>query len=689
MKTLLFLFLTLVPAMLGQLSAVRTSTMRYNDQTGSTGRCMSGDTFRISQLSGGFYYGSYNDGLGAIACGSFGGIANRNIGFYKLTLDLANVNNTVMTLIDSTAGYGAFNTQNTNGWLNNATFKSGGVSFYGSNLYFAVHLQCQATLVLDCVGGVAGATGVDVTILCSDDLGVHWSNPKTVAAQGGCALHNATTAGGDPPQGPTADSAVMWAGQSHMSDLQFVNFAAGDSTDGNSTTVYAFTRGTNGLNYYLSKVPKATIQDVTTWSYYVGPLGGDVLNAANWCSTSYAACAATHTVLVSGDYPTYSGGVGYTANMVHLGAPWNVYVTAGTFNDKNAKFHQRLFWSPSMAGPFAPVTMDGITGTGSAGNGLNFPQLLLDTLNVTNSTQKIGTITAISGGGAPTSVDYSPYWSTYTLGPGSFRTSNQLNGNGMLLQGASSVRLSQGMAAGSIPARGLQWLWEFNEQVSLPTAWPVSRGVELLTGTTCAPTSSVTLSAIGMAFAGTGGGGASATRCATSGNAPSYMQGSGGYSMFAVFRNTQASTISIIMATGTGTTGTQLSLFTSANSAGDFYHGYYGQAAAYTAGSLLNASNYYFVGFTKAAGAISTATETFYLNGRPATVTTGSGTPNVAAAPFIFGANQQTAGSTYNSPLNGTIVAAAMYNRVLSQPEVLRLYQGLKSMATHRGITLQ
>lgn len=150
---------------------------------------------------------------------------------------------------------------------------------------------------------------------------------------------------------------------------------------------------------------------MTAWSYYVGPVGGIVSIPDNWCSTSYSACAATQTVIASGDYPRYAGGIGWTATMVHLPHPWNTYLVAGSHVNGNGKFEQRSFCAPAMTGPFTTIATDAVVGT----TGLNFPQPMLDTLTVTGTT---GTIAVISGGASSDPTNYNPFWSIYALDGG-------------------------------------------------------------------------------------------------------------------------------------------------------------------------------------------------------------------------------------------------------------------------------
>jgi hypothetical protein len=385
-----------------QLSAVRIGSMRYDDQTWVTGRSMNGDTYRCSSKVGAYHYCTYNDGDGP-------GSGNRNIGFVRLSLDLSDVNATSMTLIDSTSGYGPSNKSDLNGWSNGATNKSGGLDFRDGKLYLQVQQQCHDESGGVCAGLSTPGSGVNSTIIVSDDATIaspnHWCNPKTWAAAGNTCPHNATTAAGDPPLGPTADTAIMWPGGSHMADMQPVQYTAGDKTDGNATTCYWISRSSDFANYYLSKVACASIMDVTAWAYYTGAIGGDVGTSGNWCDTSYSACAASHTAIAAGDYPTDVGGVGWTASMVHLPTPWSTYLLVGSKLNGSGTFNQSLFRSPFLTGPFTRITTDAVLG---AGAGQNFPQILLDTL--------VGsTISVISGGANGSGADYSPYWSTYQI----------------------------------------------------------------------------------------------------------------------------------------------------------------------------------------------------------------------------------------------------------------------------------
>lgn len=238
MTRLILLMFGLAAQLTAQLSATRTATMRYNDN----GSALFGDTWRCSTKVEGLYYCTWNDGGWYDRLGS----ASGNIGVGVLSLDLTNVFNTSYHPMSSLTAYGGSGQFNTNGWTNGSGFKSGGLDFRnGGKLYLAVQQQCQGNTG-DCSGLTTGS-GIHTTIIVSDDLAVHWCNPKTWAANGNTCPHNSTTAKGDPPQGPTLDGAVMWPGNSHMADMQLVQYQASDSADQNSSTCYWLSRS--------SKVP--------------------------------------------------------------------------------------------------------------------------------------------------------------------------------------------------------------------------------------------------------------------------------------------------------------------------------------------------------------------------------------------------------------------------------------------------
>ncbi len=782
MKTLI-LYLAAIVAATAQVSATRTATMRYNDKSGSN---VDGDTFRCSNKVSGLYYCLFNDGLGPQSATTL------NIGFMSLSLDTSNVNNTTFTLLSGTSGYGIKSAlvSTGNGWTgySYASWKSGGVWTDGTQMLVSPHMQCNSD-----VGGVCPGTyglAVNTTIIRSTNFSagagnVFFCNPKTIAAA--TCTSNATTKAGDVPQGPTPDTAIMWPGLTKMGNLQFIQYAPGDNADdcGSGGTWVCFqTRGA-GYETYYARCPVASPTDVSTCQYYVGPIGGNFGQADNWCSTSYAACNGSMTVI--GYVYTNGTGVnwmGATPTIAHLGAPFNCYVTIGDVGDATTAGagHLTITQAKSPAGPWSPVTLDdalgiGLTagnvtltaagsgytngtytltasgGTGSGGGqiqvivagnvatctqppgtactvltpgnydaqvpavptfsgsfgggsgatfstttafgtggpGQNFAQILPDSLSVSGTT---GTVTAISGGSfTGPLVNYSPYFSTYSIGPGSPTYGTTLQGSGMQTAGNSQFRMSAGSVSRSLPRRGLVQFWEFMDQRLLPTSWSSIQTTEHLAYGQGAKTGGVTLGPVGMVFDGTGTG-ASTTHWTTTANAPSVLAGNGTFSAFALFTNPSLAGSNII-GTGAASTDNAWNFNVPFNSSIQLHLGLYGDNYAFSGNGLITTNNYYVVGFTYTGGGSthpSFANTGVWLSGNRitsgVTYNSGGGVPNVTASPLLFGAGYETFG-TFAGPLTGTIVAVAIYNRAVTPVEVKRITEVFRAIGARRGVVVQ
>lgn len=344
-------------------------------------------------------------------------------------------------------------------------------------------------------------------------------------------------------------------------------------------------------------------------------------------------------------------------------------------------------WSPSTAGSGATFSVS----FGTGGPGQNFAQILPDTLSVSGTT---GTVTAISGGSfTGPLVNYSPYFSTYTIGPGSPTYGTTLLGSGMQTQGNSQIRMSAGNVARSIPRKGLVQFWDFMDQRLLPTSWPTIQTTEMLGYGQGTKTGGVTLNSVGMVFDGTGAG-ASMTHWATTANAPSALAGNGTFSAFVLFTNPSL-TGSNIIATGAASTDNGWNFNVPYDGTIHMHLGLYGDNYAYTGNGLVTTNNYYVAGFTYTGGGSThpaLANTAVWLSGNRITsgltYNSGGGVPNVTASPLLFGAGYQTFG-TFAGPLTGTILAVAIYNRALNSVEVRHLTEALRGIGARRGVVVQ
>lgn len=349
---------------------------------------------------------------------------------------------------------------------------------------------------------------------------------------------------------------------------------------------------------------------------------------------------------------------------------------------------------PTFSGSFgggSGATFSTTAAFGTGGPGQNFAEILPDTISVSGTT---GTVTAISGGSfTGPNVNYSPYFSTYTIGAGSPTYGTTLLGAGMQTQGNSQLRMSYGNAARSIPRRGLVQFWELFDQRLLPTSWAQVQTTEMLGYGQGAKTGGVTLNSVGMVFDGTGSG-ASVTHWATTANAPSALAGNGTFSAFVLFTNPSLAGSNII-ATGAASTDNGWNFNVPYDSTIHMHLGLYGDNYAYTGNGLVTTNNYYVAGFTYTGGGSThpaLANTGVWLSGNRITsgltYNSGGGVPNVTASPLLFGAGYQTFG-TFAGPLTGTILAVAIYNRALSSVEVRHLTEALRGIGARRGVVVQ
>lgn len=651
-------------------------------------------------------YCAFNDGESPL------GVFNRSVGLVTIaSTDLTDVNAISITIINSTADYGVTGAGGILGWPSYRVFKTGGFVHDAPRhlLYWQMNLNCwpdpiTGNQINECAG-LPVFSPLDTYFAVSDDYGQHWASPKTYALAGNVVPHNSTTAGGDPLA--FADSSyIFWPGVSKMANLMPVQYQASDTTDNNQTCTYFTSAQSNTLAYYLaSQCAITTFMDKTTWGYYTGPKGGDVLNLSNTCTTSYAACAGSMTSLGNGydiDVNVYNNTMGYT---IHLPAPWNCYLHAGTWADINgaslpsASYRQRLYWAPSMTGPFTPLTLDPkLTAN------LDFGMGWVDTAIVTSMSAKTGYITVLStgsynGAGAfqscPPCPNYSPYFTRYRLGPGSPVTGMHHVGGGLQTQGISGIRLSGGNVANALPTRGLQALWTFDDHLWATSTWPFKQTSETFSGLQCTGGSShVSVQTTGLRWTGFGDDASNGDHCYTgpSANMPSFLVGDPTFTIITIYKPADTNLAALWYFGGGTTTGDGLWLAHSRNTAGNFclMEWSFVESACTTSGSLFSANNWYFVAVTRTGGATFSATNTAIYRGlTKLTLGSFASAPNVVAGPFYHGAKSDVSNTAYQKPLNGDIAGQLVYSVVLTPGELKHAWEWGALLVGRRGGILQ
>lgn len=703
----LLLLLSLTAGLQAQVSAVLKSTMRYNDKPSDLVHALAvGDTWRCSMKISSLYYCSWNDGTGP------GTIASRSVGFSTLSLDLASVTNTSFTRVqnagvDSTIDFGITGSGSINGWGSAQVFKSGGFYYNVSQglLYWQQSNNCWDPTQCNTYTphlGVFSPTFSWITV--SDDLGLHWCNPVTWVANTNTCPHNATTAKGDPLAFADRATANVWQDTlastiNNMANLEFVQFQSTDTTDQNQTYAYAFATQANTLQYYLARVPVATVNIQAGYQYYIGPVAGDVNLAANWCTTSYAVCAPSMTGLGNGYDINVNNANNTSGTMAHLPAPWNCYLTVMTWADNAAdggQYHQRLGWAPSMTGPFTPLTMD----AHDIAN-WSFPQILLDTLVITDAVQKTGEISVIMGGSFNNFFgfeDYSPYFATYTLGPGANVFGVQKKGYGLQTQGISGIRTSFGNVANTLPARGLVALWTFDDFFPLnsPSTWTPKDLSDLLSGTHCLVSGALgtTFVTTGIRFQGSGDNSSTGSHCGASSMPSAFTGGDLVYSIITVYQPSVTTEGAVWYFGGGLNSGDGEWLAQGRVNGGDWclLSWSFNVMGCTTTGSQFSADNWYMVSVLRSAGAPSASTLKIYRGLTPLTLGSFGSAPSVTATGnWYFGAKSNISNTAYQKPLNGYVTFQAVYNRVVTLAELKRIYDTLKTALARapRSVTVQ
>lgn len=231
---------------------------RYNDQVSgqnglpNNGRFTSGDTFVYTQTFSGNLLVSVNDGGGGANVSS-----GRNVFMQNVSSDL--LNQTTQNLFTD---YGTSTQQNTNGWTDGATWKSGGLWARGSNVFFSVYREVDS----------GNFPGQSASLLMSQDGGLTWCNSSHVVSQ--ACSGNASVSGStaDAPISPLA----MWP--TGIRSVDEINYCQAQSVscpnvDSNSTYAYMFGWASDFTGFYLLRIPVGQVADlnVSEYQYSTGP----------------------------------------------------------------------------------------------------------------------------------------------------------------------------------------------------------------------------------------------------------------------------------------------------------------------------------------------------------------------------------------------------------------------------------
>lgn len=213
----------------------------------------------------GTIYLTWNDGWGASTGGAASGGCSANVGLTTLSSDLS-----LATAKNCMTSFGTQNQQNTGGWTDNYTWKSGGIIYINdgstpTGLYWNVMRQL----------GVSPFTRANASIMYSTDGGTTWCAPGH--SGGSCS----TT--GDPPAANTAEF-------TSLPTMNFVQYEKGGTgaltVDCQNSYIYSFsTTGDFASTYLMRAARGSNLQSAGSWQYYTGVIGGDACSLGNWSST--------------------------------------------------------------------------------------------------------------------------------------------------------------------------------------------------------------------------------------------------------------------------------------------------------------------------------------------------------------------------------------------------------------------
>jgi len=242
------------------------ATPSYNAvQYPLNGRWMDGDTGYWAWLANGTIVAQHNDGIGPQ------GSISSNV--FMTTVDSAFTN---FVLLNSLSGFGPLNTPNIPGcYSDGSTEKSSSLLAVGNTLYWIAYRQSGT-----------GYIQADGAVYRSDDGGATWYNPSHTSGQ--------ANANGDPA---CPGAGVMWNGHGKFSLPRFVKGGGQggvvtNPVHGIDAYQYIQFRDNDNTFTYLARVFKnLNYQGISNYEYYVGSIGGDEDDPANWSTTSSDAVA--------------------------------------------------------------------------------------------------------------------------------------------------------------------------------------------------------------------------------------------------------------------------------------------------------------------------------------------------------------------------------------------------------------
>jgi concanavalin A-like lectin/glucanase superfamily protein len=611
--------------------------------------------------------GNFNGGR-IIGTANDDNTSNNAIEIWELTgYSPTNSSAATISLVNALTGYGGSATFQCLGGSAN-TWKSYGPFSYHGKLYMDVFCQDNGPRYF----------GRGSTMIVSDDNGLHWANPVTYAANDYTVPHNSTTAAGDNP----GTSAMLWCGSDCQTDTSnpmsriipiqvcqdfSVNCPTLPVSDCNTTTHVCFiTERGDGTKGYLARV------DMTA--------SGDALVAANWSywtGSGWSSSVSSISPIFNGNYsPSDPTSIGAGPG-VFWAKDFDQFVMIGTLAASATSPAFLTFstaakpWGPWMRVYTAPETVPP-----------GFPTPILALYNTLSGAPPHATIAIAADGGAgpvPPAFGYAPGFIEVDL-ERTTRTLNQTFNNNQLYgpvgdmaaetaTRSSPFRFAIGSDARAIPRAGLQMFLDFFDHMGA-TNWPWIGSTDLLGNTYC--NGGAALSSTGIMFD-------ASHNCATPGNAPAALARDNSWTITADFSTSDitANYQSIVNVHANSTDW--FGIYINANGEGTgklsvfwVVGGALNQVTS-TAEVLASGVNYHLT-VTKAAGAISASNTRLYLGSMPlATNVTGNSLPTTAEGPLCFG---QT--NTTTDHLTGTLYGFALWNRVLSLPEIVNVYDEVK-----------
>jgi hypothetical protein len=649
-------------------------------------------------------------------------------------LDMATPSNTRTSLVNAFSSYGPgvdFNTPS--GWHG----KGGSASTQGDNSWktdppFAVPGGWVCVPIFR--QSQTGFTGHDLTLTCSPDGGHHWCNPNTYYHRAGGAGCDTTNwdANGDAPKCGAASSSVACTDSGYNdathSSMMWHEPAPYDSSAGFTQQLYFFTfnQGNDGTlpfgNYLYAfgspgnRGPTALMRMANTIGAVLDPAQWTAYSQTNYSPTNVgsgtswvsnpqtAATALWADSSVSGYVPLIQfGQVRGSPSRICAGSACTLLFQGVWAN--TTTFGYQLISAPAPWGPYTVTTKQVRAGGNGAPNFWNLMQWTQKTINTSPFHVQVislwdNTIHHPAG---------TLYWQPVELTVAS-------PGMGVTPVGNVPIEFSMASSAHSLPRKGLQYFFDFYEpqgdstyvySVTTYDQAKVLNGAYQQTST----------AALELCYGGSSGCG--------------YANGANGWTGYGISMADNLTSIGLQLRDISGGAGnalnpamfagdaawtvTGVSMFDS-TSAGDNHHLFSAGAAPnnigvieiagflwvqwFSGGSgnswLINgasqswhANAWHSWTITKSPGVPNNVNTHLYLDGVETPAATSpqgspSGWPKVSAGPVSFGKNLTSNGVAWQ----GGFGNAGIWNRALSAPEVLHVYQVQKAMMAQRGIAL-